>query len=400
MKVGVISIYWPPHFGGAEKYVHTMVKELIDNGVDAWGITATPAREDRDNGIDNVVRLGVETHCFDKKGCEAWFKEVIFHVAENGYSHVMINSPLTRAYYGYCEKLFEGLRMTCPNLKIGVVHHDLGLRVRLHLEEQYKIHSDWEKSAKIIEEEQVKFFDNKSSFFIDKDAYWAFDSPLYFNPDFLIGNTEWSNRFIDPLNSIPKFLLHPPIEELNTPKSSNLERVNVTMINPLYHKGRSYMADIINTYNHKWTYRVLLGSYGGSKKDFIRMIEDSWAMKEGRVEILSYVENIEDVYDATDVFIYPSRYEGYGMAAIEPMYRGVPVIVQNYPAIVEAVKDSAIVMPYGISSGEWIEKIEELLLDEDYYKEFQDKGYAHKQYLFDRQKKEVNDMIKFLEDLV
>ena len=76
------------------------------------------------------------------------------------------------------------------------------------------------------------------------------------------------------------------------------------------------------------------------------MIKDSWAVRDGRVDILSYVEDIEDAYDSTDIFIYPSRYEGYGMAAVEPMFRGIPVLVQDYPAIREAVGDSAIVMPY------------------------------------------------------
>ena len=65
---------------------------------------------------------------------------------------------------------------------------------------------------------------------------------------------------------------------------------------------------------------------------------------------IARVEDIEDVYDATDIFIYPSRYEGYGMAAVEPMFRGVPVLVQDYPAIREAVGDAAIIMPYEVDS--------------------------------------------------
>lgn len=400
MKIGVVSIYWPPHFGGAEKYVHTMVKDLISQGVDAYGITATIKKPDMDNGIDNVFRVGVETDCWDEMGCKKWFEEVVAHVADNNYTHIMVNSPLTRAYYGYCEKLFDGLRNVCPDLKIGVVHHDLGLRTRLLLEQQYKLYGDWEIAANVVEKEQIKMFDNNSLFFTDKDAHWSFDSPLYFEPDFLVGNTQWSNRFIDPLDTIPKFNLHPPLEDLELPVKTKLSKVNITMMNPLYHKGRSYMADFINDYNHKWTFRVLLGSYGGDKEDFIRMIKDSWAVRDGRVDILSYVEDIEDAYDSTDIFIYPSRYEGYGMAAVEPMFRGIPVLVQDYPAIREAVGDSAIVMPYETDSKEWIDTVEELLLDDDYYLEFKNKGIEHRDFLFNRQEKEMKDLVKFLEDLI
>ena len=219
------------------------------------------------------------------------------------------------------------------------------------------------------------------------------------NPDFVVGNTKWSCRFIDPLHTIPHYILHPILEELNSPKSEKLEKVNITMLNPLFHKGRSYMADFINDYNHKWTFRVLLGSYGGQKQEFLRMIKDSWALRDGRVDIVNYVQDIEDAYDATDIFIYPSRYEGYGMAAVEPMFRGVPVLVQDYPAIIEAVGDAAIVIPYNTDSGEWIEEVEDLLLDDEKYEEIKEKGLEHTKTLVLRQDEEIDGLIRFLEEL-
>ena len=98
------------------------------------------------------------------------------------------------------------------------------------------------------------------------------------------------------------------------------------------------MADIINEFNNKWTYRVLLGRYGGDKEEFVNMIADSWAVRDGRVEIIRYVEQIEDALCATDLLIFPSRFEGYGMAAVEPMIHGVPVMVQNYPSILKPLE--------------------------------------------------------------
>ena len=59
MKVGVVSLYAPPHFGGAEGYVYRMVKSLDVRGIDACLITTTQKREDRDNGDDDLIlRLG------------------------------------------------------------------------------------------------------------------------------------------------------------------------------------------------------------------------------------------------------------------------------------------------------------------------------------------------------
>ena len=55
LKVGIISTYWKPHFGGGEKYVYNMAKELSLKGVDIKGITPTPINAERDNGDEELV---------------------------------------------------------------------------------------------------------------------------------------------------------------------------------------------------------------------------------------------------------------------------------------------------------------------------------------------------------
>jgi glycosyltransferase involved in cell wall biosynthesis len=46
-----------------------------------------------------------------------------------------------------------------------------------------------------------------------------------------------------------------------------------------------------------------------------------------------------DIYPSTDVFVLPSRAEGYGMAAVEAMGFGVPVIASRIAALQELVED-------------------------------------------------------------
>ncbi|MEB3220688.1 MAG: glycosyltransferase family 4 protein [Candidatus Sericytochromatia bacterium] len=46
-----------------------------------------------------------------------------------------------------------------------------------------------------------------------------------------------------------------------------------------------------------------------------------------------------DIYPATDVFVLPSRAEGYGMAAVEAMGFGLPVIATRISALQELVED-------------------------------------------------------------
>ena len=402
MKVGVVSLYAPPHFGGAEGYVYRMVKSLDVRGIDACLITTTQKREDRDNGDDDLIlRLGdKDVHMDSKKECWEWFDLVLAHVRENDYTHIIVNSPITHVNYPFSERLFIGLS-SFKNLKIGVVHHDLGLRIRTRLEEEYKISKDWEVAAMVVEDEQREHMNNKSSLFQLVDSYWAFDSPLYFKPDFVIGNTHWSNRFIDPLNTIPKFVLHPLIEKDETPirvDKMPLERVNITMLNPLYHKGRKYMAALVNNYSQLWTYRVLIGSYGGQKSEFFRMIEKSFAVRDERIDKRKYVEDIREVYKQTDIFIYPSLYEGYGMAAVEPMLQGIPVIVQNYPAIIEAVGEGAKILPWGGDTRLWEDAVEEIL--EFDMQDWKEKARNRGEYLLLRQEEEIMELIEFLEVLI
>ena len=57
MKVGVLSLGWPPAWAGGETYLYRIVEALNQQEVDAWGITATPAHPDYDNGIEKVLRI-------------------------------------------------------------------------------------------------------------------------------------------------------------------------------------------------------------------------------------------------------------------------------------------------------------------------------------------------------
>ena len=398
MKVGIISLYWPPYFGGSERYVNRLAKFFNDKGVETWGITATPSKEGMDNGIENVHRILIgdeRIHQNNREACVKWYNLVLDHIKNNNYSHIMVNAPITLVGYHFTSKLFDGLS-AIPTLKYGIIHHDIGLRIRGGLVELYKECGDWEQSALLIEKEQQEYFTNKSRLFNEQDAYWAFDSPLFFSPQFVIGNTHWSNRFIDPLNTTPKYVLHPIIEGNTSSNNGELTNVDITMVNPIYHKGRSYMADIINTYSHTWSYRVLMGAYGSGKQEFLAMIKDSWAKRDGRIDIVKYVEDISQAYNTTSLFICPSRYEGYGMVAVEPMLHSKPVIVHNYPAIIEAVGDAAYVLDWGCDSRDWEDAIEEILLDDE---EWITKSKLRGEYLLNRQEEEIDGLIKFLEGL-
>ena len=66
---------------------------------------------------------------------------------------------------------------------------------------------------------------------------------------------------------------------------------------------------------------------GESRKELEKLIE-----KEGladRVKLLGYRKDIEEILPAADCFLFPSRREGFGMAAVEAMAAGLPLITSD-----------------------------------------------------------------------
>lgn len=79
-------------------------------------------------------------------------------------------------------------------------------------------------------------------------------------------------------------------------------------------------------------------------------------------------------YNATDLFIYPSIYEGFGLPPLEAMSCSTPVITSNLTSIPEVTNDSAILInPF--NKDELAESIINLLNCPDLLKEYGEKGY-------------------------
>jgi glycosyltransferase involved in cell wall biosynthesis len=63
-----------------------------------------------------------------------------------------------------------------------------------------------------------------------------------------------------------------------------------------------------------------------------------------------------------DLFVYPSQYESFGLAVLEAMAVGVPVLCSDLPALREVTGGAAKLLPLG-DSDLWVESIQHLLHD-------------------------------------
>jgi len=95
---------------------------------------------------------------------------------------------------------------------------------------------------------------------------------------------------------------------------------------------------------------VIAGSKGKSYDIYKKRTQDLHI--EDKVIFPGFISmnHIPFMYNACELFVYPSFYEGFGLPPIEAMACGVPVIASNVTSIPEIVKDSTLLVnPYDIN---------------------------------------------------
>ncbi|WP_410508128.1 glycosyltransferase family 1 protein [Methanosarcina hadiensis] len=92
---------------------------------------------------------------------------------------------------------------------------------------------------------------------------------------------------------------------------------------------------------------VIAGKKGWKYKDIFNMIDELHLRDE--IIFTDYVpyEDLPGLYNAADLFVYPSLYEGFGFPPLEAMACGCPVITSNSSSLPEVVGDAGLMFdPY------------------------------------------------------
>jgi glycosyltransferase involved in cell wall biosynthesis len=90
---------------------------------------------------------------------------------------------------------------------------------------------------------------------------------------------------------------------------------------------------------------VLAGQRGWLYEDIFRTVEE--LNLKDQVIFLGYVpdEDLPGLYSAADLFVYLSRYEGFGLPVLEAMACGTPVLASNASSLPEVIGDAGIMVP-------------------------------------------------------
>ncbi len=134
-------------------------------------------------------------------------------------------------------------------------------------------------------------------------------------------------------------------------------------------KGLDFLVDIIKLVNDKDSeIRFVIIGEGKDKQYIIRTIKKKKLEK--IVDIVGYTDNVEMYYKEASILISTSRWEGFGMAVIEAMANGLPVIAFENAGPNEIIKPQTGILVPQYDINQFAEKICYLLENEYIWKQY------------------------------
>lgn len=124
----------------------------------------------------------------------------------------------------------------------------------------------------------------------------------------------------------------------------------------VYSKNHNFLIDVFNEVHKRNPDSVLLLVGDGTLKEQIRQKVDRLGLSDS-VMFLGLRKDVTDLYQAMDVSVLPSNYEGFGMVALEAQASGLPVIVSEYVPKDTQVTDLLSYMHLTQPIGKWADKI-------------------------------------------
>lgn len=180
---------------------------------------------------------------------------------------------------------------------------------------------------------------------------------------FVTADSENTRNDIATLLDVPSErieVVYPGVDERFGPFSDEgeLERVRgkyglhfpfilyVGTIEPRKNLGRLLRAYVMLRQERKIPHRLVIGGgLGWLYDDVLRDIDELAAQNE--VVFLGRVpdDDLPGLYRLTDLFVFPSLYEGFGIPPLEAMACGAPVVCSNTSSLPEVVGDAGVMVP-------------------------------------------------------
>jgi len=206
--------------------------------------------------------------------------------------------------------------------------------------------------------------------------------------DYAIYNTETSARQWGEPGAL---VVHPPISPL--PNKTSPTGDAYTLLSSLANKGVEVVLELAKLYPNK---RFIIVRSPAEPTHGIPNLEER-ARELSNVELHPRVSpnDVYKYFDQTRILLAPSRYETYGMSAIEAAGYGIPCVHVDTPHVREGIGDAAVlVSPLSVA-----ETANGIDLIEKNYDSYSLNARARAEWLYSRQEKELEKFSKFINEI-
>jgi hypothetical protein len=203
--------------------------------------------------------------------------------------------------------------------------------------------------------------------------------------DYAVYNTETSAKQWGEPNAI---VIHPPISPL--PEKTAPSGDAYTILSSLLNKGVEVVLELAKLYPDK---RFIIVRSPAEPTHGLADLEQRASLLPN-VELHPRVppEKVYKYFEQTRILLVPSRYETYGMSAIEAAGYGIPSIHVDTPHVREGIGEAAVlVSPLSVQ-----ETARGIDLIESNYSAYSERVRSRAEWLQDRQQKELEKFSEFI----
>lgn len=206
--------------------------------------------------------------------------------------------------------------------------------------------------------------------------------------DYAIYNTQKS---AEEWGEPKAFVLHPPISPL--PKKISNKGDAYTLLSSLVNKGVGVVLELAKMYpNQRF---IIVRSPAEPTHGLPDIVERVAELPNVELHPRVAPEDVHKYFKQTRILLAPSRYETYGMSAIEAAGYGIPCVHVDTPHVREGIGEAAILIPPldVAAAAAGIELIE------SNYDEYSKRARVRAEWLQDRQQREFARFTEYISDL-
>jgi len=356
-KIKVIQIIDQPSGGGAEKICRNISRLLIEREINTNIIYFKNPKNINLEKFEKVYsgKLGYFGFIF-------FIRKIIKEETNKKYTKVIVQSHLTKSLYF---TPLTTLKFKCKKI---FVEHNTNYRRRRFVFLKY----------------------------IERYIYTKYDKIICVSNATLSSLKNWlkKDNIIERMLVVYNGL---NLQLIKKEKSRYSDKYRFVSIGSLTHqKGFDISIQALARLKFKnWHYKIL-GE--GPEKSKLKELVNKLNLSD-KITFTGYQDKIDNYMIESDIMIIPSRWEGFGLVAIEGLSYGMPIVVSDVPGINEIVQNSEVCILYKPEDLSHlalsIENSIKLLLDTDLNIEKEALKQATK---FD-EKTMINNYIKIYNDL-